>query len=507
MGAHTRKSCAYDHLGVAAMDIDRASSACATGISVVTDMASDSKQTGSDESSARVTTLDMSWLNEPVGSTSAGSGDRGQARKSKRRGRRFTLSPSIGRNSYMSDVDLNDPMNFPNIPAAGTGTPIKMTSVATRDSGITKTSSTQDADLADPTDIACLFAIHGTPEAKPLPPRKVLGPLVNQGAAFGGTGLRSSSGEGASETAMKKDTADNGGPLYRSGRGENTSSCLPSTKPHAAVATDGSATTSAATPCTISPTARADNKMAASTAEQAIRLSDAITGPPAGRKKSRSSRRRSIVLPSEAKALIEVEIDNRTAQAPLSETAATSDTTGAVVTPATVATKVSTSAPKPKTQVGGSEPIRDKANSKSTNGRSKAAEEFPLAEVNATSCLIRPLATQRGWRPADGDQDATSTLVRAYYAAAPGSQRARRAAARLFCFTGFCLTPATPDDARVLCAAAGDSLNWGLGEEKPRLVSRPVRRETKEQKRELAARITVRWVLSSVFLCLTILSR
>ena len=133
----------------------------------------------------------------------------------------------------------------------------------------------------------------------------------------------------------------------------------------------------------------------------------------------------------------------------------------------------------------------------SRNGGKSAAKEFPLASINAMSCLSRPLATQRGWSPGNGDT--TKSLVRAYYAAGKGSQRARRIAARLFCLTGFCLLPVTPDDARVLCEAAGDSLEWGLGEtEKPRLVTRPPVRETREQKRALLLRIKVRagWIMS-----------
>ncbi|CAN0363603.1 unnamed protein product, partial [Hapterophycus canaliculatus] len=64
-----------------------------------------------------------------------------------------------------------------------------------------------------------------------------------------------------------------------------------------------------------------------------------------------------------------------------------------------------------------------------------------------------------------------------------------RIAARLFCLTGYPLSAVAPEDARVLCEAAGDSLDWGLGETEPRLVSQPIRRETREQKRKLVLRI------------------
>ena len=121
--------------------------------------------------------------------------------------------------------------------------------------------------------------------------------------------------------------------------------------------------------------------------------------------------------------------------------------------------------------------------------RSALAEEIPLSPINATPCLSRSLAVQRGW--AVGDEDTLKSLFRAFYAAVSGSQRARRVAARIFCLSGYQLSAMATDDARVLCEAAGGSMEWDLDGTQPQLVSQPVRRETREQKRELIKQMKV----------------
>lgn len=178
-------------------------------------------------------------------------------------------------------------------------------------------------------------------------------------------------------------------------------------------------------------------------------------------KGSRTSRRRSIVMPSEAKPFMDAAHDDMASPKHNGDSATSGE-------------KLATLPSEDRRGV--------------VEGINK-----PTA-VTATSCLSRPLAVQRGWQGNSGET--TKMLVRAYYAAPEGSQRARRVAARLFCLTGYCLLPVTPEDARLLCQVAGDSLDWGLEEtDKPELKSNPLRRKTRDQKRQLVLRIKVRFNL------------
>lgn len=192
-------------------------------------------------------------------------------------------------------------------------------------------------------------------------------------------------------------------------------------------------------------------------------------------------------MPSEAQPFMDSELDDGRAGAAAAAASATtppannSSSGQGGTTRATAITAVSV----------GSEGKPSWEGSGSCSGENNTlVEKLPLSSVNATSCLSRSLAAQRGW--ALGDEDTRKQLIRAFYAAAPDSQKARRVAARLFCLTGYVLSAVAPGDARVLCEAAGDSLDWGLDETEPRLVNQPIRRETKEQRRRLVLRIKVR---------------
>ncbi|CAM9568676.1 unnamed protein product, partial [Ectocarpus sp. 8 AP-2014] len=201
--------------------------------------------------------------------------------------------------------------------------------------------------------------------------------------------------------------------------------------------------------------------------------------PPAAatkKSRSRSSRRRSIVMPCEAQPLMDSDLgdvhdETETANMPPSPPPAP---------PATGGDGTAAAAAAPAG--GDGKPSRG-----STSTTNSPADELPLSSINVVSCLSRPLAAQRGWPV--GDEDTRKRLFRAFYGAAPGSQRARRVAARLFCLTGYAVSAVAPEDARVLCEAAGDSMEWGPEGGEPRLVSQPVRRESKEQKRGLVLRI------------------
>ncbi|CAM9390791.1 unnamed protein product, partial [Sphacelaria rigidula] len=171
-----------------------------------------------------------------------------------------------------------------------------------------------------------------------------------------------------------------------------------------------------------------------------------------GRKTSRKSRRRSIVMPSEAKNSLfddEEGRDDASNRPPADGAPATDD-------PAIVATRGVVSAGSTTGEATGDHARTSASSSNSTSSRKNSSVGTPAdggdgkppamapasatsTVVNATSCLVRPLAAQRGWKGRPGDD--TKTLMRAYYAERRGSQRARLVAARLFCVTGYCLLP------------------------------------------------------------------
>lgn len=203
-------------------------------------------------------------------------------------------------------------------------------------------------------------------------------------------------------------------------------------------------------------------------------------------------------MPSEARPLMESDLDDGRTELAAAPTAAPD---AAHVSPTGISRGGRSAAGcETPAMAGGDGKLNLGSSSKRSCSKKQTSpsEEFPLSSVNATSCLSRSLAAQRGW--ALGDQDTRKQLFRSYYAAAPGSQRARRIAARLFCLTGYVLSPMAPEDARLLCDAAGGGMDWGLEETEPRLVSQPVRRETKEQKRVLVLRIKVKEMLESPLL-------
>ena len=526
--------------------------------------------------------LDTSWINEPAGG-SGGATSRGRG-GSKRRTRRRTLSPSIGKHNYMSNVDFNDPMNFPSLPSSG-GSKIPSSSSSSSSSNCSSSSNSgggadvpagdaaaegvlrlmvaphpppsspsrkgtavsadppsaaagysaspshsatsQDADMPDPTVIAGLFDIEGVPITSPGPgplPLGTLGALGNLEVVKTSSSVsqkkkeaepRSSGKEPRGSTARGRNNrrATFGGVNARAFlEAENLEPVLPS-KPPARAAVDAAA--AAATKASPSTTTTAEVQVGAGQLQGSSNLVTAPQGdvggeeransqPRAAKQKtrSRSSRRRSIVMPSEAQPLMDSDLDDGRAE----HATAVAAVAAAAPAPAPASASPSSTNKGGESAAGKETAATDSGDGKSKPGGSSEAgssgnttpsEEFPLSSVNATSCLSRSLAAQRGW--ALGDQDTRKQLFRAYYAAASGSQRARRIAARLFCLTGYALSPVAPEDARVLCAAAGDGMDWGLDETEPRLVSQPIRRETKEQKRELVLRIKVRsWLPGSL---------
>lgn len=439
--------------------------------------------------------LDPAWSGE-LPAASSGSRRRGGGHRRSRR--RKTLSPSK-MTSFMDGVDFDDPENYPDIPlssrsssgfggegATDTTTaaealpaspllPLPKKSPVVQDKKVSpQTAQRTDVNweplYASSNQIAALFG-QSSPEPKGSlsPPLGVLDALGNQHNSALSSGERG----GDRKSVSKKGTA---------GAGHNDAGDVVlevenlhpvESKP---VVGDGTAVASPVK----SPLPSADAVIILKQKSATVVMSsvsgeagggEAVQSAPAPavkRKTSRSSRRRSIVMGAEAKAIIDSAIGEE----------------GAATTKVASAT-----APQPR---GGAKAKRiSKHGSSSTTAGKTAEEEFPLSEVNATSCLPRPLATQRGWKAREGD--GSNTLLDEYYSAAPGSQRARRIAARLFCLTGFCLIPQAAEDARLLCTAAGDSFDWGFEEtEEPRLVTRPCRRETREQMKELVLRIKVR---------------
>lgn len=429
------------------------------------------------EESAPVT-LDTSWLNEPP-AAEVGGGKRGHKRRSCRR---KTLSPSQVTTS-VSGVDWvnGDFTTYPDFPclddsvnitsAAGAGGKIAMPRKASLSPGAAGCGNSEEASeiWADKTDLACLT--NDTPERRRTPLVRVLGPLDNQNDI---NEVASSLKDGANEEVM--DSNDNIEPGQTAGNQKNAA---PGT-PDARVALEAENVQ----PHRTAPQARLSTGKAAAGASDVA--ASAVTASHSGneaakgevaiageqrrpRKESRKSRRRSMVMPSEANKFIndrDGSTDVNAAGDPDS-TAKDTDNTGSA---------------------GGSS--SGKAHTVDTKLAKNSADS--PAVITATSSLSCSMAVQRGWKGGPGDD--TKTLVRAYYAAPRGSQRARRIAARLFCMTGYCLLPVAPDDARVLCAAAGDSLDWGLAEsDVPVLRSQPCRRKTREQKRELVMRIKVRY--------------
>lgn len=416
--------------------------------------------------------IDTTWLTSSPSKTRRG-------RSTKHRTRRYTLSPSIGNNNVMSGVNWNDPEAFPIIhqdencrSKAGRGflaSPKKELVVFRDGPGPSTPSNSQDADLPDPKDIARLLA----PETKdpPSPRPRVLVSIENrEPSPIGSRGVPKN--QKWTKVTGRENRAD-------SHQDKN----LEPNRVKPAVFGDGNhGTYSQAVGAAIIP-----EKVSTATSQYRDEVGENAEPQPqfqhVPKRKSKSSRRRSIVMPSEAQPLVDSELGSDGISPPASGAgnAATSEVSTKRSTGDHVTEKYAESASKGNV-VGKDGKIND---------LQTAAQAFPLSSVNATSCLMAPLAVQRGWKARPGES--SRSLVRAYHAAPAGSQRARRIAARLFCLTGYCLLPVTPDDARVLCRAAGDSFDWGLDEEEgPRLVSHPQRRKTREQKRELVMQIKVR---------------
>ncbi|CAM9391764.1 unnamed protein product, partial [Ectocarpus fasciculatus] len=494
--------------------------------------------------------LDTSWIDDSVIVAVAGGGSGGVTRGrggGKRRTRRRTLSPSIGKHNYMSNVDLNDPMKYPSLPSSGGddgsssnrqkssshdqeigggSAELTLCPPPQRDTGAAATSpgadsaaasvpaspsgstASPDTDLPDPTAVADLFeAEEGTtPAPRPSP----LGTLGNNEAKPSSLSApKKKTGEGKREP-LAQASLSSAAAVARGRRSrratfggadarihleaENLAPVLPSKPPNPVPAASGPTATR-------SPRAM-DGEVVGAAEEQASGLSTATAAaaaaaavtrpgdgeetqervppppPPAAatkKSRSRSSRRRSIVMPCEAQPLMDSDLGDANAEAE------TANMPPPPPPPATGGDGTATTAAAPPAD-GDGKPTRG-----STSRTDSPADELPLSSINVVSCLSRSLAAQRGWPV--GDEDTRKRLFRAFYGAAPGSQRARRVAARLFCLTGYALSAVAPEDARVLCEAAGDSMEWGLEREEPRLVSQPVRRESKEQKRGLVLRI------------------
>ncbi|CAM9483669.1 unnamed protein product, partial [Scytosiphon promiscuus] len=451
--------------------------------------------------------VDTSWIDNAAapGPSGEGSGRMTRGRGDRKRAtRRRTLSPSIGKHNYMSNVDLNDPRTFPILPSsscdrgldssgrdktstvsagrqeAGNSVPIPAHATkvdpstragrcASRSSGLG--AAGRDADLPDPTVVAGL--------ALPL---GVLGTLGNNEV------VASSSAAARVKAARKRQPAG----AERQGTSSGASAA-PSRGRSSRRATLGGADAriffeaenlepagqGQAPDHAPSPTA----SVLPVDGEEEERRAPPPPPVPTKKSRSRSSRRRSIVMPSEARPLMDSDLDDVGGNASVPRSIADGGSDGDT---AAGAATVAQAAPAGEAEAR----RRGSSTSTGTIGTSKVetpAVELPLSSMNATTCLSQSLAVQRGW--AAGDETTRKDLFRAFYAATPGSQRARRIAARLFCLTGYPLSPVAPEDARVLCEAAGGSLDWGLGETEPRLVSRPIRRETREQKRRLVLRI------------------
>ncbi|CAB1113996.1 unnamed protein product [Ectocarpus sp. CCAP 1310/34] len=493
--------------------------------------------------------LDTSWIDDSAVVAVAYGGDSGGVTRGrgggKRRTRRRTLSPSIGKHNYMSNVDLNDPMKYPSLPSSGGDDggssnhqksrspsshdqefggglaevtilrppPQRDTDAAVTSPGADSaaaisvpaspsgSTASPDTDLPDPTAVADLFeAEEGTTLAsRPSP----LGTLNNNETKPSSSSAPKKKSEGkqdplgqASSAAVARGRrsrrATFGGADARIRlEAENLAPVLPSKPPNPVPA--ARAPTATRSPRTM------DGEVVGAVEEQASGLSTAIAAaatrpgdgeetqkrvpppPPLAaatkKSRSRSSRRRSIVMPCEAQPLMDSDLGEDHAEA---ETPNMPPPPPAP--PATGGDGTATAAATPADGDG-------KPSQGSTSTTNSPADELPLSSINVVSCLSRPLAAQRGWPV--GDEDTRKRLFRAFYGAAPGSQRARRVAARLFCLTGYALSAVAPEDARVLCEAAGDSMEWGLEGDEPRLVSQPVRRESKEQKRGLVLRIKV----------------
>lgn len=416
--------------------------------------------------------IDTSWLTSSPGRMK-------RERSTKRRARRYTLSPSIGNNNVMSGVDWNDPEAFPVIhqddnfrSKAGRGflaSPKTEFAVFRDGPASSAPSNSQDADLPDPKDIARLLA----PETKDLPsprPRVLVSIANREPSPIESTGI---AGNQKWTKATGRETRADGH------QDEN----LEPNRIKPAVFCDGKqGAHSQVVGATIIP-----EEVSTATSQYRDEAGENAEPQPqfqhVPKRKSRNSRRRSIVMPSEAQPLVDSELGSDGIGPPASGT-------GNVAT-SEASIKRSTGDGVTEKNVEGTSKGNVVGKDGKINCGQTAAQAFPLSSVNATSCLTTPLAVQRGWKARPGES--SRSLVRAYHAAPVGSQRARRIAARLFCLTGYCLLPVTPDDARVLCRAAGDSFDWGLDEEEgPRLVSHPQRRKTREQKRELVMQIKVR---------------
>lgn len=418
--------------------------------------------------------VDTSWLNEPYATTAPRAGapdDKRVDGKGRTRHRRKTMSPSQVTSVVTSSVDWanGDYTTFPDYPCAGDG--------AAGGAG---------AAAATPEKNAVANLLDDTPERNPPAALLPLGPLENHrhNKTTSSSHVRIKGGETLLEhgknNSKKSQAAGRKKGASKAGAGvaEDSSSRVAAEAENVVPQTPPAATTEKAA-------ADAGASVPQSGKEAPVAVAGVVDDSveqDRGRRVSRKSRRRSIVMPSEANtSFLDDENKDGDTRAAVGSTGGaandTNDTGSAGLTTKSVADS------------------RKSSTAGEAGGKGKklaspvGAAPTPTA-ISATSCLRHPLAAQRGWKPGPGDDN--KTLMRAYYAAPRGSQQARRAAARLFCVTGYCLLPVTPDDARVLCEAAGDSLDWGLDDaDLPELKSQARRRKTREQKRELVLRIKV----------------
>jgi hypothetical protein len=410
--------------------------------------------------------------------------------------RRKTLSPSRV-TTFLSEVELqDDPMNFPDPPSL-----VEAAAAAARAAEAVMEAMDQ---FADSNDVAGLLDTPAAKQRYSLESSTATSPLplafATPSTSETGFTVSSSSGQRSGSASARQTPASGArrsvlGVLHSSGgnivvatpaplskavnvnstsasssSSSNTKrqtalqenrSATPST--HVSPATDSTAEIAAVAQKSLSPRATTAAQIAtispialAGTSPGGFFAGDdtAVVALPQGRSQrgGRRNRRQSFVLPPEAEMLQSVddaaaaEAANATnAQEPPTAAAAAADTAAATAEQPPAAASAAVVAPQPQ----GSLPT--------------ATDGF----------LVAP-ALQQGWGSAvelsRNSSDSSSSdndlraLTRAFAAAPAGSQRARRAAARVYCLTGYPLAAMAARDAAELCSAAAAAqthpLSW-----------------------------------------------